>query len=276
MDLTLDGSPTGLIDVSCSGMDGPVDQECVVPAATPPSPISPNRAELCALPLFRGLDEMLVERLVSSCSGFQYRAGTFIVDEGDKVDGLLLVHRGLVDLVHVNGGHECGVLLLSTKDLLLPASALFDEGSLVSARALITTKIVRFEASDVRAAMNESSAFATNLLQAMSGQWRMAVRNILDLSCRTAAQRLASFLLRLVDFQLDAAAPILPIAKRHLAARLGMTAETLSRMLQVVADNGVHLRGRTIIAHDRARAERFSGPDPYPSGDERAFNVFAL
>jgi CRP-like cAMP-binding protein len=104
----------------------------------------------------------------------------------------------------------------------------------------------------------------------------MAVRNILDLNCRTAAQRVASFLLRLVDLQPDTGAPILPIAKRHLAARLGMTAETLSRMLQVVADNGLHLRGRTIIVHDRARVEKFCGPDPYPSADERALNVFAL
>jgi CRP-like cAMP-binding protein len=124
--------------------------------------------------------------------------------------------------------------------------------------------------------MAGSPVLAGNLMKAMSGQWRMAVRNILDLNCRTAGQRVAAFLLRLVDLQQDFETPILPIAKRHLAARLGMTAETLSRMLQVVADNGVYLRGRAIIVHDRARAEAFCGPDPYPGADERALNVFAL
>jgi CRP/FNR family transcriptional activator FtrB len=161
-------------------------------------------------------------------------------------------------------------------DLLLPTAALHGEPLLVSARAMTTTKLIVFDPATVDQVMEESRILADNIMRAMSGQWRMCVRSILDLNCRTAAQRLASFLLRLVDLQSGSGTPILPIAKRHLAARLGMTAETLSRMLQVVAGNGVHLRGRSIIVHDRRRAEAFCGPDPYPSPDERALNVFAL
>lgn len=237
--------------------------------------IRPDLGELCAHPVFQGLDEQISRKLVGSCTAIQYRAGSVIVRQGGQLAGLHIVHRGIVDLAY-DGEHECGVLLLSTKDLLLPGTALFDEPSLVSARALTTTRIVVFDEPSIRPVLAESSVLATNLLKAMSGQWRMAVRNILDLNCRTAAQRLASFLLRLVDLQPGSSAPILPIAKRHLAARLGMTAETLSRMLQVVADHGIHLRGRTIIVNDRARVEQFCGPDPYPSGDERGLNVFAL
>jgi CRP/FNR family transcriptional activator FtrB len=246
------------------------------PAPNPHSiGIRPDLGEISAHPVFHGLDERIVMNLVSSCTAIQYRAGTVIVRQGGQLTGLHIVHRGIVDLAH-DGEHRCGILLLSTKDLLLPGTALFDEPSLVSARALTTTKIVVFDEAAVRPVLAISSVLATNLLKAMSGQWRMAVRNILDLNCRTAAQRLASFLLRLVDLQPNSSAPVLPIAKRHLASRLGMTAETLSRMLQVAADNGVHLRGRTIIVHDRTRAEQFCGPDPYPSGDERGLNVFAL
>ena len=241
-----------------------------------PTSIKPDLDELRAHPMFDGLSRNIADRLLSASTALQYRAGSFIVHQGGLLDGLHIVHRGLVDLAHVDGDHECGVLLLSTKDLLLPASALFGEPSIVSARALTTTKVVVFDAAEVSAAMEVSRVLANNILKAMSGQWRMTVRNVLDLNCRTAAQRLAAFLLRLVDLQPDCGAPILPIAKRHLAARLGMTAETLSRMLQVVADNGVHLRGRTIIVNYRARAEAFCGPDPYPGGDERGLNVFAL
>ena len=245
-------------------------------AGPAPSPhsigIRPDLGELSAHPVFQDLDERTVMNLVSSCTAIQYRAGTVIVRQGGQLAGLHIVHGGIVDLAY-DGEHQCGILLLSTKDLLLPGTALFDEPSLVSARALTTTKIVVFDEGPVLA---ESSVLATNLLKARSGQWRMAVRNILDLNCRTAAQRLASFLLRLVDLQPDSSAPVLPIAKRHLAARLGMPAETLSRTLQVVADKGVHLRGRAIIVRDRALAEQFCGPDPYPTGDERGLNVFAL
>lgn len=241
-----------------------------------PTSITPDLVELRSHPVFEGLEDCDADRLLSSCSGLQYRAGSVIFRQGASFDGLSIVHRGLVDLAHIDGDHECGVLLLSSKDLLLPAAALYAEPSLVSARALTTTKLIRFDAEAVISVTRTSGALTSNLLKAMSGQWRMAVRNILDLNCRTAAQRVASFLLRLVDLQSETGAPILPIAKRHLAARLGMTAETLSRMLQVVADNGLHLRGRAIIVHDRARVEKFCGPDPYPGADERALNVFAL
>ena len=242
----------------------------------PPLGISPDLAELRTHPVFEGLEHGHIDQLLSSCSGVQYRAGSVIVRQGELSSRLAIIHRGLVDLAHIDGDHEYGVLLLSTKDLLLPAAALYAEPSLVSARALTTTKLIMFEPAVVKSVTQASGALTGNLLKATSGQWRMAVRNILDLNCRTAAQRLASFLLRLVDLQPETGTPILPIAKRHLAARLGMTAETLSRMLQVVADNGLHLRGRTIIVHDRARVEKFCGPDPYPSPDERGLNVFAL
>jgi CRP/FNR family transcriptional activator FtrB len=223
-------------------------------AEAKPTSIKPDLDELRAHPIFDGLNRNIADCLLSASTALQYRAGSFIVHQGGRLDGLHVVHRGLVDLAHVNGDHECGVMLLSTKDLLLPASALFGEPSIVSARALTTTKVVVFGAAEVSAAMEVSRVLANNILKAMSGHWRMTVRNVLDLNCRTAAQRLAASLLRLVDLQPDCGAPILPIAKRHLAARLGMTAETLSRMLQVVADNGVHVRGRTIIVNDRARA----------------------
>jgi CRP-like cAMP-binding protein len=102
------------------------------------------------------------------------------------------------------------------------------------------------------------------------------VRNTLDLSARSAAQRVGAFLLRLADLQSNGSPPILPIAKRHLAARLGITPETFSRMLQTVADHGLYLRGRTIIIRDRQKIEQFCGPDPYIARDEHELGVFAI
>lgn len=251
----------------------PVAGEFAVDA---PARLRLSGSDHAALPIFRGIGEHLATTLLDASSANQYRAGSIIVRQGDPVDGLSIVRSGLVDLTRIDGQHECGVLLLSARDLLLPAASLFNEQSLVTARALTTTRMIVIDKRAAAAALAQSPAFAANLMKAMSGQWRMAVRNILDLNCRTAGQRLGAFLLRLVDLQSDSPSAVLPIAKRHLASRLGMSAETLSRMLQVVASHGLHLRGRTIIVHDRAQIEEFCGPDPYPERDERDLDVFAL
>lgn len=238
--------------------------------------IHPTRDELAQLPIFHGVERHLTDQLLDRCSSRQFRSGSLIVRQGDRTPALHVVLRGIVDLTLITGKSECGVLLLSSKDLLLPATTLFHEQALVSARALTNTRILLLAGEDVEAAFRQSTAFAANLMKPMSGQWRMAVRNILDLNCRSAAQRVGAFLLRIADLQSDTSSPVLPIAKRHLAVRLGITAETLSRMLQTVADHGLYLRGRTIVIRDRAAIEDFCGPDPYPKKDERFLDVFAL
>jgi CRP-like cAMP-binding protein len=245
-------------------------------SAAPPFTARPDRDLLRHLPIFDGVEDDLARKLMRSCSVRQFRAGSFIVRAGEPLDDLHVVARGIVDLTHVDGEHECGVLLLSAKDLLLPATTLFHEPALVSARALTMTRIAVFDGALTQSALGYSNVLAANIMKALSGQWRMAVRNVLDLNCRSAAQRLGAFLLRVADLQAGTGTAALPIPKRHLAVRLGMTAETLSRMLQVVAKHGLYLRGRTIIVRDRAAIQEFCGPDPYPEKDERLLDVFAL
>jgi CRP-like cAMP-binding protein len=121
----------------------------------------------------------------------------------------------------------------------------------------------------------KSAELAMRIAQLIGGQWRMAVRHIVDLKCRSAPQRLASFLLRLADQGTSGVTP-LPISKQRLAARVGMTAETLSRSLQLLAENGLHLRGARIIVNDRSRIDQICGPDPYSQRDEVALGVHAL
>jgi CRP/FNR family transcriptional activator FtrB len=103
----------------------------------------------------------------------------------------------------------------------------------------------------------------------------MAMRQVLELKCRNAAQRLGSFLLKLSD-KADLGSAELPMPKRNLAARIGMTPETLSRTLQVLADNGLVVRGRQIIVRDRRQIETFCGPDPCPVSDAEHLKINAL
>ncbi len=228
------------------------------------------------LPLFAGLPAAQMERLLQGASIQRCAPGMVLFQEGEAARHLHVLVSGVADLTKMEGRKECGVLMLSAGDIFMPAAALFDEPYLTSARILTASRVLSLELSAVRRELPGSAAFAVRLGRIMGGQWRMAVRHILDMKCRSAAQRLAAFLLRLVDDGPLRDSVELPIPKRHLASRVGMTAETLSRALQTIADHGLHVRGTRIIVKDRAKIQAFCGPDPYPEPADEALYVHAF
>ena len=229
-----------------------------------------------SLPLFAGLEPQLRGRLLANARVERVPAGTVLFSEGGKAEFIHLVMSGVVEITKMEGRRECCVLIFTCGDVFMPAASLWDEPYLTSARALTSARLLLLDGDRVRDEARRSPELAMRMCQLISGQWRMAVRHILDLKCRSAPERLGAFLLRLVDESPFGDMAELPFPKRSLAARVGMTAETLSRTLQLLADNGLHLRGSRIIVKDRALIERFCGPDPYPERTETALGVYAL
>jgi CRP/FNR family transcriptional activator FtrB len=165
--------------------------------------------------------------------------------------------------------------MMAAGDVFMPAAALYAEPYLVSAHTLTASRILMIDADAVRHESVKCTELALGLARVMAGQWRVALRIILDLKCRSPSQRLAAFLLRLHGAE-DGPPAEIPFSKRQLASRIGMQPETLSRTLQTLAANGLYLRGRHIIVTNRAAAEEFCGPDPYPPASEYELGVHAL
>ena len=227
------------------------------------------------LPLFSGMPRQDVERLLKFASVQRYPSGTLLFEEGEHPDKLHVLISGTVEIFSTTNSREWGVMLMNAGDIFLPGAVLFNEPYTTSARTLGFCRVLLLDAERVRAQAATSPQLSMTLSRAMAGQFRVAIRQVLDLKSRNAAQRLASFLLRLADTS-AVPTPELPMRKRNLAARIGMTPETLSRTLQVLADNGLVVRGRQIIVRDRDRIERFCGPDPYRPRVEDSLQVHAL
>ncbi len=237
--------------------------------------VAADKDEIDALPLFSGVGRAALSRLLQFSTIQRYPSGTLLFEQGDQPDKLHVVVSGTVEIFSSGGGREWGVMLLNAGDIFMPGAVLFNEPYTTSARTLGFCRMLLLDADRVRMEAATSVALAMQLSRAMAGQFRVALRQVLDLKSRTAAQRLGSFLLKVADSS-DCAAPELPMRKRNLAARIGMTPETLSRTLQVLADNGLVVRGRQIIVRDRARIEAFCGPDPYRPTAEDQLQVHAL
>lgn len=219
---------------------------------------------------------MQLQRLLCGSARRSCPAGTILFEEGQAPTCLHILLSGVVELFSTCGPRDYGILILAPGDLFMPAASLFGEPYLNSARVLGRSKLLMLDTKVVRAEAAASTELALRMARALAGQFRMAVRHIIDLKCRSAPQRLALFLLRLADQSGTAAGAELPIPKRSLAARVGMTAETLSRTLQTLAENGLHVRGNRIIVRDRQRIDAFCGPRIYPDAADGSLDVYAL
>lgn len=237
---------------------------------------SADRQAAERLPLFSGLPRAQIDSLLQFSSIQRYPRGTVLFEEGEQPDKLHVVLSGAVEIFSTSRGREWGVFLMNPGDVFMPAAVLFCEPYMNSARTIVSSRLLLLDAERVRRQVNQSPELALRFTRAIAGQFRMTIRQVLELKCRSAAQRLGAFLLKLADRAPDGTAAELPMPKRNLAARTGMTPETLSRTLQILADNGLVVRGRQILVRDRKRIEHFCGPDPCPPADADALEVNAL
>jgi CRP/FNR family transcriptional activator FtrB len=225
--------------------------------------------------LFAGLPRQQAESLLQIATVQRYPRGTTLFEEGEYADKLYILLSGAVEIFSTCRGREWGLFLMNSGDVLMPVAVMFSEPYLNSARTVSSSRLLLIDAERVRELASSSADFALRLSRPTAAQLRMTMRQVLELKCRNAAQRLGSFLLKLSD-KAESGTAELPMPKRNLAARIGMTPETLSRTLQVLADNGLVVRGRQIIVRDRGRIESFCGPDPCPISDTERLKINAL
>jgi CRP/FNR family transcriptional activator FtrB len=228
------------------------------------------------LPFLGSLPKPVRERLLEASRIERLAARSELFTKGETPKDLHIVLAGIIDLSCSYKNNECTALMMAAGDVFMPAAALYAEPYLISAYALTPSRILMIDAETVRHEAKTSTELALGLARVMAGQWRVALKIILDLKCRSPSQRLAAFLLRLHDAAEAAHPAEIPFSKRQLASRIGMQPETLSRTLQTLAANGLYLRGREIIVTNRTSAEEFCGPDPYPPASEFELGVHAL
>lgn len=227
------------------------------------------------VPFVRQFAEPVRSGLLRGASAKVFRKSDRILEAGEMPTHLGILQSGMVELCGTANDPNCGVLLLTRGDLLVPMATIYQEPCLTSATALSRTRLFMLDREAVVQQATKHAEVAMALARVLGAQWRMAVRHIIDLKSRSAAERLAAILLRFVDYAEGQAAE-LPFTKQTLAARLGVSRETLSRAIQVVADNGIVLRGSEIVVRDRQRAEAFIGPEPYINRSERRLDVHAF
>jgi CRP/FNR family transcriptional activator FtrB len=115
------------------------------------------------------------------------------------------------------------------------------------------------EAEHFRRCLATDHGLTTAMMRELALHWRLLVQQIKDLKLRRAPQRLASYLLTLSGGAAGTVA--LPGGRRELAARLGMTPESLSRAFAELKGLGVSGRGSSVYVADAAKLHAFCAFD---------------
>ncbi len=180
-------------------------------------------------------------RLAAIVTSRSYGARQMIVQEGDQAEFLLNIVSGTVKLYRaLPDGRVQIVGFLGEGDFLgVPATRCYA----VSAEAVTPTEMCVFPQRSFDRLLNECPALERRLFELARTEVAASRDHMLLLGRKTARERVASFLVAIVDKAQCARATspciTLPMARTEIADYLGLTMETVSRTITSLRNEGV-------------------------------------
>jgi len=204
--------------------------------------------------LFARLDDPTLHRLSIDAKIETFDDGAAIFRQGDAVAAFYIVVHGFVKILRIApNGDETLITIRSDGDSLDTPPGPGGDAHRVSADALGAVCALKLPAARFVRAMQESPALADAMMRDSKARIATLIGEIESLKSQNADQRLARFILSLCPPGLDQCRFRLPYDKRHLAAQLGVTQETLSRAFAKLRDLGVRTETRAVSIDSVAR-----------------------
>lgn len=241
------------------------------------------KAEVWRCPLCSGLPPECLDQLADHVTTSCHASGDLLFSKGMPADRLIIVLDGHVILYLDEAGTRNRIARIVSAGETCGEAAICGLGPYpVTAEVLGPTRIATIPGNALCDVLTDRFDLVLRLLTTLSVQLRALVREIADLKMKSAAQRLALYLLGLTDVPRGPARVRLPYMKRLMAEALGMQPETLSRAftkLQALGvqtdsdDNSCLIRDVTALRHFCKDANpedlRADGPLDAPVGAAR-------
>jgi CRP/FNR family transcriptional regulator len=234
-----------------------VPNETILPKSIPLPGGKPRGAGPCAACTVRVLsvcdaigDEHL-SRLAAVVSNHRVPGGSTFVSEGEPADALFNITAGTVKVYKLlaDGRQQITGFLYSGDFLGLSSN----ERYAYSAESITEVRYCRFPRRQLEQLLADFPTMERRLLGIASNELAAAQDQMLLLGCKTAREKLASFLRMLLERAARAGRPAdcitLPMTRGDISEYLGVTLETVSRTLAA-------LKREKIIALDGIRQVR--------------------
>ncbi len=205
-------------------------------------------------PAFAGLSSAQLVRLTGGARVRSVRPGQSLFTEGEPARAFYALVEGEVHLFRFSPQGEEKVFQIAGPGDLLAEAAMFlaPPAYPMGARVVRDARLFAISREALLALCEDHPPVMLSLLSALSKRLYQAMNRIDHLTLNNAGQRLAAYLLELRRQQRGNWIDV-PVNLAMLAAQLGMTPETLSRLLQKFRQDGlISGKGRTLVLLDAA------------------------
>ncbi len=225
-------------------------------------PAGPSAERLIGnLPLFRQVGREHIAQLAKHATVHRIERGGFVCRRGEAVECFHAVAYGQVKLVlRAGNGEERVLRIVGPGDTFGEALVLRPRPNPLDAVALSETLVIELPAKPVNALLERDACFARGMFARLAQRMHELVAEIESSTLLNARQRIASYLLGLAG---SAGRVRLPVTKTLIASQLGVTKETLSRLLREFSDRGlIHVQNRNVVVRNRAQLAAVAQPMP--------------
>lgn len=191
------------------------------------------------VPIFNHLTEEQMDEIMQVVQADTYNKEELIYRAGDTSDVLTIVNKGNVRIYRLaESGKEQLVRILGPGDFT-GELALFNETVHEHyAEAMVKTSVCQIKRSSLQSLLEKYPAIAMKVLQKLSSRIDETEQQATRFSTESTDQRLASYLVDLMDPEGASDVVELPMSQKNLASYLGTTPETVSRKLKELEETG--------------------------------------
>lgn len=212
--------------------------------------------------ILRGLNPLMVERLIAPAGVMNLREGETVFHQGDPANAFFIVVGGWVKLYRITmAGEEAVISLFGKGDSFAEAVAFTGQSYPATAETVTKARVVRIPASHVVQCIRTMPDIALAMIASTSAHLHNLVCQVEQLKAQTGVQRVAEFLVSLAPVAHGRCTIELPYDKVLIAGRLGLKPESLSRAFAKLKSLRVEVHASHVIVHDIDRLRDYANGD---------------
>ena len=220
----------------------------------------PGLETLRNLRLFASFDDDLLARLNDLADLARVGPGEALFSEGDPADQLTILLSGYVTMsrAQAEGGETLTDVVAPVRPLAF-ATVLLGLPAEIGAKTVTSCRLIVIPAGELRAMIAAAPGLCLPFLDHALSEARDVALEAVQLKLRSSAQRLAEYLLGLIeDPEVAPARFVLPYEKRLLAGKIGCSQENLSRAFAALRRIGVETQQAVVVVRDVAALRDFA------------------